>query len=156
MTSTSENPNRLHAWSYVIVQAVLLVLVIFLSQNSGPRIHRLVVLGGICEWLGIVGIVISGASLRKSLTAVPIPKKDGKLSTTGLYRYVRHPMYTSVLLFAIGIAIRSGTIAKYLLVMGLYFLFYEKSKYEERFLEIKYPDYAEYARRIPRFIPFTK
>lgn len=139
-----------------MVQAVLLVLIIFLGQSLGPQIHRFELLGWICEWLGIVGILISAASLRKSLTAVPIPKKDGKLSTTGLYRFVRHPMYTSVLLFALGIAIRSGTLAKYLLVMGLYFLFYAKSKYEERFLEIKYPDYAEYARRIPRFIPFTK
>ncbi len=146
----------MHAWSYVIVQAVLLVLIIFLGRDLGPQIHRLVVSGWICEWLGIAGIVISAASLRKSLTAIPIPKEDGKLSTTGLYRYVRHPMYTSVLLFAIGIAIRSGTLVKYLLVMGLCFLFYAKSKYEEKFLKMKYPDYAEYARRIPRFIPFTK
>ncbi len=156
MTSTSDNPNRVHAWSYVIVQAVLLVLTIFLGQNLGPQIHRFVLLGWICEWLGIIGILISGASLRKSLTAVPIPKSNGKLSTTGLYRYVRHPMYTSVLLFAIGIAIGSGTIVKYLLVTALYFLFYAKSKYEEIFLKIKYPEYAEYALRIPRFIPFTK
>lgn len=156
MTSRSENPNRLHAWSYVIVQAVLLVLIVFLGQNLGPQLNRSVLLGWICEWVGIVGILVSAASLRKSLTAVPIPKSDGKLSTTGLYRYVRHPMYTSVLLFAIGIAVRSGTLVKYLLVMALYFLFYAKSKYEEKFLEIKYPEYAEYALRIPRFIPFIK
>ena len=122
----------------------------------GPQIHRLALLGWIFEWLGIVGILISAGSLRKSLTAVPIPKPDGKLSTTGLYRYVRHPMYTSVLLFATGIAIHSGTIIKYLLVIALYFLFYVKSKYEEKFLKIKYPEYAEYALRIPRFIPFSK
>jgi len=156
MTSASENPNRLHAWSYVLVQAMLLVLIIFLSPSLGPQIHRVVLLGWICEWLGIVGILISAASLRKSLTAVPIPKADGKLSTTGLYRYVRHPMYTSVLLFTLGIALQSGNAIKYFLAVALYALFYQKSVYEERYLRMRYPEYAEYSAQIPRFIPFTK
>ncbi len=146
----------LRAWSYVIVQAALLVLIVFLPQSVGPHIRNFVVLGWIGEWLGILGILISAASLRKSLTAVPIPKTTGKLSTTGLYRYVRHPMYTSVLLFALGIALKSESAIKYLLVSALYILFYLKSTYEETYLRIKYPEYADYSARIPRFIPFTK
>lgn len=156
MTPTSENPNWLQAWSYVLVQAVLLVLIIFLSPSLGPQILRFALLGWICEWLGIVGILICASSLRRSLTAVPIPKADGKLSTTGLYRYVRHPMYTSVLLFALGIALQSGNAIKYLLVIALYGLFYKKSVYEEKYLRMKYSEYAEYSAQIPRFIPFTK
>lgn len=156
MTSEPENPNLLHAWSYVIVQVVLLVVIIFLGHSMGPQIHHFVLLGWICEWLGIVGVLVCAASLRKSLTAVPIPKVEGTLSTTGLYRYVRHPMYTSVLLFAFGIAISSGSVIKYFLVIALYYLFYVKSIYEEKYLKIKYPEYAEYSLRIPRFIPFAK
>lgn len=156
MTSKSESPNLLHAWSYVIVQAVILVLIIFLGQSVGPQTHHFALLGWICEWLGIVGILVSAASLRRSLTAVPIPKVEGNLSTTGLYRFVRHPMYSSVLLFALGIAIHSGSIIKYLLMIALYFLFYTKSRYEEKYLIIKYPEYAEYSARTPRFIPFTR
>lgn len=156
MITKPENPNWLRAWSYVIVQAVLLILIIFLHPSVGSHIHHFVVLGWIFEWSGILGILISAASLQKSLTAVPIPKADGKLSTTGLYRYVRHPMYTSVLLFALGIAMKSGNAVKYLLVIALYFLFYLKSTYEETYLRMKYPEYAEYSAQIPRFIPFTK
>jgi len=156
MISKPESPNLLHAWSYVFVQAVILALIIFLGQSVGPRTHHFATMGWICEWLGVVGILISAASLRKSLTAVPIPKVEGTLSTTGLYRYVRHPMYSSVLLLALGIAMQSGSIIKYLLVIALYLLFYAKSRYEETYLIIKYPEYAEYSSRIPRFIPFTK
>ena len=156
MAPTAENPNWLRAWSYVFVQAVLLVLIVFLHQSVGPHIRHFVILGWICELSGVLGIFISAASLRKSLTAVPIPKADGKLSTRGLYRYVRHPMYTSVLLLVLGIALKSGNGIKYLLVIALYLLFFMKSTYEEMHLRKKYPEYAEYSAQIPRFVPFTK
>lgn len=156
MASKSESPNRLQAWAYVFVQALLLIFLVFLDRKVGPQIHRFVILGWLFEWLGIIGVLVCAASLRRSLTVVPIPKEEGKLSTTGLYRYVRHPMYSSVLLFALGIALHSGSAIKYLLVASLYVLFHMKSVYEERYLRLKYPDYAQYSDRIPRFIPFIK
>lgn len=152
----SERPNQLQAWSYVFVQALLLLLLVFLDANIGPQIHRFVFVGRMLEVLGIIGVLVCAASLRRSLTVVPIPKEYGQLSTTGLYQYVRHPMYSSVLLFALGIALSSGSLIKYLLTLLLYLLFHAKSTYEEKYLKLKYPDYAEYASRIPRFIPFTK
>lgn len=156
MTSKPESPNRLQAWSYVFVQAVLLALLVFLDQSVGPEIHRFLIMGWFIEWLGILGVLVCAASLRRSLTVVPIPKEGGKLSTSGLYRYVRHPMYSSVLLFALGIALHGGSVIKYLLVVCLYVLFHMKSVYEEKYLRLKYSDYAEYSARIPRFIPFAK
>lgn len=156
MRAAPEKPNRVQAWSYVFIQGVLLVLIVFLNQKLGPQAHRLIFMGSIIEWLGIIGVLISAASLRRSLTAVPIPKEDGELSVSGLYRYVRHPMYTSVLLLAFGIALHSGSGIKYLLAISLYVLFHLKSVYEERYLRLKYPYYAEYSAQIPRFIPFIK
>lgn len=156
MVAELESPNQLHAWSYVLVQAVLLVLLVFLDANAGPQVHRLPSLGRSFELLGIIGVLLCAASLRRSLTALPIPKEGGELSTTGLYKYVRHPMYSSVLLLALGIALSAGSLIKYLLVVSLYLLFYMKSSYEERYLRLKYPEYVQYSARIPRFIPFTK
>lgn len=155
MSSKSESPNWLRAWSYVFVQAVLLSLLVFLEQDVGPQIRHFVIVGRSLEIIGIVGVLICAASLRRSLTVVPIPKEEGQLSTSGLYRYVRHPMYSSVLLLSFGIGIDSGSVIKYLLTLCLYVLFYLKSDYEEKYLRLKYPEYAEYAARIPRFIPFT-
>ncbi len=156
MRVTPERPNKVQAWSYVFIQGVLLALIVFLDQKLGPQAHRLIFMGSFIEWLGIIGVLISAASLRRSLTAVPIPKENGVLSTSGLYRYVRHPMYSSVLLLSLGIALNSGSVIKYFFVICLYVLFYFKSVYEEKYLRLKYPEYAEYAARMPRFIPFTK
>jgi protein-S-isoprenylcysteine O-methyltransferase Ste14 len=156
MTPELESPNRLQAWSYVFVQGILLALLVFLHRSMGPQIHRFLIVGWCFEWLGILGVLLCAASLRRSLTVVPIPKEEGVLSTSGLYKYVRHPMYSSVLLLAVGIALHNGSVIKYLLVICLYVLFHMKSVYEEKYLRLKYPGYANYSDRIPRFIPFTK
>lgn len=149
--SNGQIPNALHAWLYVFLQTVLLALLVFFNRHTGPQVHRLILLGAFLELLGILGVFICAASLRRSLTAVPIPKEDGQLTTSGLYRYVRHPMYTSVLLLSVGIAMGSGSVIKYFLVVALFVLFYFKSVYEEKYLTLKYPEYAQYSAKIRRF-----
>lgn len=81
---------------------------------------------------------------------------------TGLWAYMRHPNYAMeqtvwILLyifsaFATGIAI-NWTIAGCLLLV---LLFIGSSDFSEKISAEKYPDYKEYQRRVPRFVPFTK
>jgi protein-S-isoprenylcysteine O-methyltransferase Ste14 len=149
-------PNKSVALAYVIAQVIILILLIFVNSNYGFNVSRFIFVGTVLEWIGILGILISAYSIRRSLTAMPLPKEHGKLATNGLYKYVRHPMYTSVLLFSLGLALSSGEIYKYLLVVGLSILFYYKSVYEEIYLARKYVDYKNYTKRTPRFIPFSK
>ena len=153
---TNDEPDKVMAWAYVITQAVILSLLIFLNRTFGFDVKTFKIAGDLIEWLGVIGIILSAITIRSSLTAVPLPKKHGRLGTTGLYKYVRHPMYTSVLLLSLGIALLSGSIIKYLLVFGLFVLFSYKARYEERYLSLKYPNYAKYAEQTPRFIPFIK
>jgi len=156
MPDKDTRPNRLVALAYVIVQAIILILLIFTNMAFGLSVRKFTVIGSVLEWVGIVGIFISAYSIRTSLTAMPLPKEHGQLATNGLYKFVRHPMYTSVLAFSIGSAISSGEIYKYLLVISLYVLFYYKSMYEEVYLGRKYAGYKEYSKSTPRFIPFTR
>lgn len=151
--SEGENLNRWPSRIFVLVQGAILGLLLFTNSNFGWPVRRFFWLGTASEWIGIVGILVAAASLQRSLTAMPIPKADGKMTRQGLYRYVRHPMYTSVLLFSLGIALYSGTLYKYILAGSLLVLFYFKSSYEESFLSEKYPDYSNYAKVTPRFLP---
>ncbi len=148
--------NRKHARSYVGIQFLILFLLIFFSNNVGYQLSKFRSFGMIFELLGVLGLLLTANTLKGTLTAIPIPKPDGKLSTNGLYKYVRHPMYTSVLLLVLGIALRSGSLFKYFLLMVLTLLFYFKSAYEEKYLSQKYPEYRAYASAVPRFIPFIK
>jgi protein-S-isoprenylcysteine O-methyltransferase Ste14 len=149
----SENLNRWPARLFVLVQGIILGLLLFTNSNFGWSVRRFSWLGTATEWIGIAGILAAAFTLRRSLTAMPIPKENGKMALQGLYRYVRHPMYTSVLLFAFGIALNHGGFYKYMLVGTLLILFYFKSSYEESFLSEKYPDYSNYAKVTPRFLP---
>src|ERR1035438_4381734 len=110
MPDLDTKPNRLVALSYVIVQAVILILLIFANMTFGLSIRKFVLIGSVLEWVGILGIFISAYSIRTSLTAMPLPKERGQLATNGLYKFVRHPMYTSVLVFSLGLAINSGQV----------------------------------------------
>lgn len=154
--TNNTEPSKVIALAYVIVQAVILVLLIFVDMTSGLNFKRFILLGTVLEWLGILGILVSAYSIRRSLTAMPLPKEHGQLVTEGLYKFARHPMYTSVLLFSFGLVLSGGEIYKYLLAVSLSVLFYFKSVYEEIYLTAKYADYKKYAKRTPRFIPFVK
>lgn len=149
----SESLNRWPARIFVLVQGLILGLLLFTQFDLGWSVKRFFWLGTTCEWIGIVGILVAALSLQRSLTAMPIPKANGKMTRQGLYRFVRHPMYTSVLLFSFGIALYYGNLYKYLLVGLLLTLFYFKSSYEESFLSQKYSDYSSYAKVTPRFLP---
>ena len=150
------SPNKLKAIIFVIIQVILLIGLVFISNNIGPKLLHFRLTGTIFVFLGLIGIIVSAVTIRSSLTVMPLPKDNGQLGTTGLYKFVRHPMYTCVLLLSLGIAVASGSLIKYGLVIGLYVLFYNKSRYEEKFLRQKYADYKDYAHHTPRFIPFLK
>jgi protein-S-isoprenylcysteine O-methyltransferase Ste14 len=155
-SQTLAKANTINAWLFVAVQAIILGLLVFLDTSFGLDIKRFELIGTVLEWLGGLGILLSAITIRSSLTAVPLPKQNAKLGTTGLYKYVRHPMYTSVLLLSLGIALVSGNDIKYLLVGGLLALFYYKSVYEEKHLRAKFSNYQEYAKTVPRFFPRLK
>jgi protein-S-isoprenylcysteine O-methyltransferase Ste14 len=145
--------KRFHAYLFVTGQMIILFFLIFLKNNIGLHIQSSATLGLVLKTIGAAGLISTAGSLRRTLTAIPIPKESGKLSTSGLYRFARHPMYTALLIFSLGMAIGGGSAIKYALFLGLLILLYFKSRFEEGFLIQKYPDYKEYSNRTPRFFP---
>jgi protein-S-isoprenylcysteine O-methyltransferase Ste14 len=83
----------------------------------------------------------------------PLPRAQGQLVTAGPYRWIRHPMYSALLLVAAaGVAwVPSGpTLALWALLAGVLWL---KAGVEERALRACHPGYADYCRATRRFVP---
>jgi protein-S-isoprenylcysteine O-methyltransferase Ste14 len=82
----------------------------------------------------------------------------GKLIVTGVYRYVRNPMISGVLIILLGesIAILSLSIFAWMilffLINNVFFLVYEEPNLGKRFGK----DYLDYKKNIPRWIPRNK
>jgi len=91
-------------WVWVAGQAVLLGALILLPGGetwSTPLIVRTI--ANVLFFGGVLLAVIAGTRLGSALTPTPVPTKAGSLATTGLYRYVRHPIYSGVLMIVAGI-----------------------------------------------------
>jgi protein-S-isoprenylcysteine O-methyltransferase Ste14 len=81
-------------------------------------------------------------------------RKEEVLTTGGPYRFVRNPLYIGSFLIAIGFALVSNSIWVWIIVL-LYFLlvYVPVVLYEEKILREKFPEYAQYASKVPRFFP---
>ena len=80
---------------------------------------------------------------------------EGGLVTHGPYRWVRHPIYLAILLFTWAGAASRGAILGILLAIVATAAVAVRIGTEEALVGERYPEYAEYARRTKRLIPFV-
>jgi len=85
----------------------------------------------------------------------PQPRATGQLITTGPYRWMRHPMYSAVLLGAAALATTTDHDLGWWTWLALLGVLWVKALLEERWLKQKYPSYAIYCRRAKRFLPWV-
>lgn len=106
-------------------------------------ITALILLGGVINLIGLL-------TLRRAFT---IMSEARQLIVHGIFRYVRHPIYTGHFIMFLGSALlrlHPATVALYLLFcMGQVI----RAKIEEAKLLQAFPQYEDYRRRTGRFLP---
>ena len=115
-------------------------------------------------WLQGLGILLLAAgglfgtwgmiALGRNLTPFPKPIEGGNLVTTGPYAWVRHPIYTGLILGTLGWSLLRANLGGVMLAAALFVFFDLKSRQEERWLVEAYAGYAEYQRRVRKLIPW--
>ncbi|AXF00423.1 methyltransferase family protein [Paraburkholderia hospita] len=114
--------------------------------------------------VGVLAILVSMVAMRSVFRAnsyaAPVVKimaeRGHKVSDSGPYAYVRHPMYAWAILFLFGTPLLLGSfwglVCVPLLVVGLAY----RAVLEERMLCAQLAGYAEYAARVRyRFVPYV-
>jgi protein-S-isoprenylcysteine O-methyltransferase Ste14 len=139
----------------------VLQLVLFAALLFAPKIPPLV----FPLWLRILGlaiIVVGGIfgtggmlALGANLSPFPKPIEGGALVTSGVYRWVRHPIYTGLILGTLGWSMWHANLLGVGLAAVLFIFFDLKSRREERWLMEAYPGYAKYRQRVRKLIPFV-
>jgi protein-S-isoprenylcysteine O-methyltransferase Ste14 len=146
---------------YVAIQFLLFIL-IFLAPLALPRVVEwpapwdVIGLGLGIVLLGLGGLMAMAGvlSLGSNLTAVPHPKDDAVFVASGAYRFVRHPIYSGIILGSVGWSLFTHSLLALFLSLVLFIFFNIKSRREEQWLCEKYTDYPAYQKRVRRLIPF--
>jgi protein-S-isoprenylcysteine O-methyltransferase Ste14 len=145
------------------VPAVLGALMLYGPRPGEPAGPRLWTLPTAAAWI-FVGVTLAGIAfawwarvcLGALWSARTVTKAGHRIVDSGPYGLVRHPIYTGILVMALGrIGIRGELIPLtgwVLLLLG----FWMKARREERFLaeQLGREAYAAYARRVKMLVPF--
>jgi protein-S-isoprenylcysteine O-methyltransferase Ste14 len=82
-------------------------------------------------------------------------EKTSELVQTGIYRYIRHPLYSSLLFLTWGIYLKNPDwILLIVAIFSSLFLFLTAVADEKECIEYFGDEYIEYAKKTKRFIPF--
>ena len=127
---------------WVLAQSTLIwALVVSLLRPVGPHL----------AWVGFPLVALGGAAaiwaaitLGSAFTPLPTPR--GPVVVNGPYRFVRHPIYTALVVLFVGLSLAYSWIGL-APTAALAVLWFFKARVEEGRLAERFPDYVEYRRR---------
>jgi len=150
----------------LVLMAIIVVLIwSYRRHRSGPHLvsNRLALfvpslralwIGAALTAIGIAVAIWARLYIGRNWSPRPAKKEAHELVTGGPYAVVRHPIYTGIILAALGTAL-TGTIFGVIVLALAAALFLSRVRTEERIMLELFPDaYPPYQSRTKRLIPF--
>lgn len=135
-------------------------MVIFVAMLAAPIIQRSevpVAVRVVGVLLLVAGLALAGAGYRSlggSHSPGTTPITGARLVSTGVYGYLRHPIYAGWCLGAFGVALIFGSLLGVGVAVALVVFYDLRTREEEKFLMAEYPDYGAYRQRVKgRLVP---
>lgn len=139
-------------WLLVVLQFVLLIVIVLLPHRSATLLS--LVVGVPLMAAGVVLGLAASRRLGSALTPTPVPIAEAGLRTDGVYAYLRHPIYSAILVAALGFTIALGSWWTLAGVVVLAVFFTIKYRWEDRLLAQEYGTaWQEWAARTGALVP---
>ena len=146
---------------WVVAQLVLFAIIAIAGLRDLVGHGSVTPWGPVISAVGIAAIAVGGGmaargiwDLRSGLSPFPRPTAGAPLVESGAYRLIRHPIYSGLVLGAIGWGLVTGSIMAIATAALLFLLLAAKSHREETWLVAVHPEYGAYQRRTKRLIPW--
>jgi protein-S-isoprenylcysteine O-methyltransferase Ste14 len=126
----------------------------WLEQIVIPRTQGVLWSGVLLTALGVAISIWARLTLGSNWSGVVTLKDDHELIRKGPYRWVRHPIYTGMLMGFVGTAFVEGRLRGWVGLAVVLVTFYFKARREERFLRQEFGDgFEAHARDTGMFLP---
>ena len=132
----------------------------FLVAGIGYRFNwymlpKYIVISATLVFLIVYIIYIQIIFKNKYLSRTVQIQKNQIVIDTGLYKIIRHPMYSISIILFLSMALILGSIYTFVIFLIYPFLIIKRIKYEEKFLETNLNGYNQYKQKVKyRLIPF--
>lgn len=140
---------------WVLGQAILFGAIAALGIICRQASHHFALLAAGLLFLAVSAIYGIGGvvGLGRNLTPFPKPGAQARLVESGIYGVCRHPLYVAVFCAAVGWSLLQHSWPALAVSFLLGIFFDAKARREERWLREQFPEYANYAGRVRRFVP---
>ena len=163
-----DRPRRRAGTTGTVLVAAQLALIVLIIALAAPALWRglvqgmwpapmpqlTVVLLGLGLSLGIaLGLWALWANRPGNFNIRPDPRAGAQLIEHGPYRWMRHPMYTALMLACAGLVAVSASLWAGAAWIAMVVVLVRKAAIEEALMTQTHPGYAAYAARTRRFVP---
>lgn len=143
-------PVSLKSWFLVAIQVLALI---YLARTGPIRAEHIEF--QIWQLSGLFLAISALVGLNwHSFSVFPEPKPKGRFIRTGVYAYIRHPMYAGVLMVCGSLVWEFFSWDRLVAFGFLLVVFVIKILAEERFLKARFAEYRDYCENTNRLVPF--
>ena len=145
--------KKSYEFSLVLLQFFIIILH-FIQLEFIPK-KEIMQVNFIFSFVGFLLIIISTIvmliaikDLGSNLSPFPRPIVNGNLTTSGIYSFIRHPMYYSLILISFGFFITKLSFYHLFLTISLALIIKLKIILEEKYLNKKFKNYFIYTDKV--------
>ena len=139
---------------FLVILQFFIIIIHFIQLEFLPK-KEIMQVNYIFSFVGFLLIIISTIvmliaikDLGSNLSPFPKPIVNSNLITSGIYRFIRHPMYYSLILISFGFFLTKLSFYHLCLTISLALIIKFKIILEEKYLNKKYKNYLLYTDKV--------